>query len=141
MSALAEEYVPSKLAGHPLVQLQRSIVKRNALGSAVVRAQNRRVTAAGSGAQITPVENSDLAHAMFLAEIVGGSQPMYARTNDYDIVAGPQVVMPPHPVFAEELHGSVPQQSESSQTEGLEMKLAPGAHDGLPHRFGVFPAD
>ena len=78
---------------------------------------------------------------MFLAEIIGGSQPVHACANDHHIVAGAQFVTPPHPVFAEQLHGSIPQQSQRPQTKRLEMKLTPGVDDGLPHRFPVLPAD
>src|ERR1700730_14307280 len=106
MSALAEEHVPSEVARHPLIQLQRSVVKRNAFGSSVIRSQNRRVTATGSGPQVVLIEKSDLANTMFFAEIIGSSEPVHARTNDYDIVAGAQIVTPPHSAFTEQLHGS-----------------------------------
>src|SRR5580704_426026 len=141
MSALAEEHVPSEVARHPLIQLQRSVVKRNAFGSPVIRSQNRRVTATGSGPQVVLIEKSDLANTIFFAEIIGSSEPVHARTNDYDIVAGAQIVTPPHSVFTEQLHGSIPQKVQRLQAEGLEMKLVPSVNDGLPHRFGIFPAD
>src|ERR1700694_271526 len=118
MSALAEEHVPSEVARHPLIQLQRSVVKRNAFGSPVVRSQNRRVTATGSGPQVVLIEKSDLANTMFFAEIIGSSQPVHARTNDYDIVAGAQIVMPPHPVFTEQLHAQSRRRSSASKPKG-----------------------
>src|SRR5271155_677 len=132
MSALAKQQVPIKLSRQPLIQLQRSIVKRNALRSAIVRAQNCGVTPAGAGTQVALFEQSDLSYAVFLAEIVCGGQPMYAGANDYHIVAGAQFVLSPHPIFAEQLHGSVPQQFQRPQTEGLQMKFVPGVDDGLP---------
>jgi len=69
---------------------------------------------------------------VFLAEIVCGGQPMYAGAHDYHIVAGAQLVLSPHPIFAKQLHGSVPQQFQSPQTEGLQMKFMSGVEDGLP---------
>ena len=43
-----------------LVQFQRGIVERNALGGAVVRAQDGGVAAAGAGSQIALVQKREL---------------------------------------------------------------------------------
>src|SRR5579863_4914967 len=125
VSALAEEHVPSQLLRHPLIQFQRGIVKGNAFGCAVVRAQDCGVAAAGSGTQIALVEQRDLAYAVLLAEIVGGSEPMYTGANDDHIVAGVQVVTAPHPVFAEQLHAQFRSRSSVRKPKGCRRNSCP----------------
>src|SRR6185503_2678517 len=85
-AALAQHDVEVELAAQALVEPERVVVKRGALGPVVVRACGLRVAAAIAAAEPALVEYSDIADAVLFRKVIRRREAMSAGTDNHDIV-------------------------------------------------------
>ncbi len=94
------EQVQIEVFGEVLPQAHAFIVKLDALGSQVVRADDRGVAAGVAAADVALVDHGDVADAVVAGQIISGGQAVPATADDHYIVARLQRVVPrEHPRF------------------------------------------
>src|SRR6266550_863591 len=85
-AALAEEEVVVELLRESFPQLERVLVDRGALVPQVVGANDGRVAGHVAACQPASLEHRDVRDAVILRKVVGGRQPMAARTDNDDVI-------------------------------------------------------
>ena len=101
---LREHEVEVELGRELLVELDALLVERRALGSAVVRADDRRVPAGRARADVALLEDRDVRDPVVLREVVGGREAVRAAADDDDVVVPPERVRAPeHPLLEEDV--------------------------------------
>src|SRR6266851_4848951 len=113
MALLREHDVVGQFERKPLVELDALVVKSDALGSAIIGPDDRRIAAAGPAAKIAFVEQGNIGDTMVLAEVISDGQPMNAGADDYHVIGRLQLVTAPHPL---DRHHSPPAFSRRSRS-------------------------
>ena len=83
----AEHHVVVEFLRQRPVHLEAPLVQRHRLGRVVVRADDLRVAARRSGADVARLEHRDIRDAMTLGQIVRGREAVHAAADDDDVIA------------------------------------------------------
>lgn len=83
---LREHDVVIQFLGQPFPQLHGMFVERGAFVIEIIGPDDGRIAARIAAAKPTFVDHRDVGDAMFLGKIIGGAQPMPARTHDNDVI-------------------------------------------------------
>ena len=115
---LGEHEVEVELGRELLVELDALLVERGALGRAVVGADDRRVAAGATRADVALLEDRDVRDPVARGEVVRGREPVGAAADDDDVVAPLQLLRFREDPLTEEdvLHGRSPSGSASTPT-------------------------
>ena len=95
VSLLREHDVIVQFQRQALVQFDAFIVKGHALRCAIVRADNRRIPAAGPAAEVALIEHRNIDDAA-LAQVIGDGETVNSSTDDDDVVGRLQLAGAPH---------------------------------------------
>src|SRR5262249_19842936 len=119
VALLREHDVEVEFAGEAFVELDGLVVERDALGGAVVGADDGGVASAGAAAEVALVEDGDAGDAAF-GEVVGDGEAVDAGADDDDVVGGLEIVTAPHPLVRHGTNHRDTEDTERRTTESLE---------------------
>ncbi len=86
VTSLRKHHVDVQVDRHRVVELQRPVVERHALGRQVVGSDDRCVPSRSATAEIRLVENCDVGNAVVRCQIVSGGEAVDAAPDHHHVV-------------------------------------------------------
>ncbi len=94
-AARAEHDIVVEVVRQPFPELQRVVVEGGTLVVEIVRAADGGVAPGIAAAEPALLQHGHVGDLVDLRQVVGGGEPMAARTDDDDVVGGPWLRAPP----------------------------------------------
>ena len=86
VAALGEHDVEVQVGRHCFVEIKRAVVERHAFWSQVVRTNDGGVTPRSAASEVCLVEHGHICDAVVGSQVVGGSESVYASTDNDDVI-------------------------------------------------------
>src|SRR4051794_14952858 len=125
MPMLGEQHVEVDVLRQRLVHPQRLAVEPDALGRAVVRADDRGVAARRAGADVVLLDHRHTLRAELLGQVVSGGHPVRAAADHHEVVRVLQLARVQVAVLAQEADHAATTPSGSPRSSTASQRYAP----------------